>query len=89
MALKINLPDPGIGFDFPQAYAKIERFSGDKSRINYHVEVYANEQARQENKRPVKMMRFIADTTSISGEILAILYEHLKTQAGFENAEGC
>jgi hypothetical protein len=43
-----------MGVALPAAYVRISRVSGDKTRANVLVEIYANEAARQANAQPVE-----------------------------------
>jgi hypothetical protein len=89
MAIQIALQNSSIGVPFPAAYVRVARFSGDKERMTYSVDIYASAQARADNARPVGSDQFRAATTDISGDVLPALYADLKARAGYENAEDC
>ena len=54
MALQLSLATSPMGVGFSAAYARIARVSGDKTRANTMVEIYANEAARQANAQPIE-----------------------------------
>lgn len=87
MALKLEFNHAKIDATFPEAYAKIGRFVGDKKSTRYDVEVFSTEAARRAHKQAVENKFFSVPTPE--GDILPALYAHLKTQPGFEDAEDC
>lgn len=89
MAIQIALQSSSIGVPFPAAYIRITRFSGDKERMTYSVDIYASAQARADNARPVGSDQFRAVMADILGDVLPALYADLKTRAGYEGAEDC
>lgn len=64
----INLPD---------AYIKIARFYGDKTKIRCDIHVFESEQARLDNAIPVEQETFEADFSE-DKQVLNHLYFELK-----------
>jgi hypothetical protein len=86
MALLISLTadDTSIGVAFPEAYAKIGDYFGNKQTIQYQVSVWADAQARLDNKAPVRQDAFYVEMADLSGDLLPALYENLKTIAPYD-----
>jgi hypothetical protein len=87
MALKISISTSSVGFAFENAYAKITHINGNKDSINFIVFVYADENARRIDAKEVAQHIFTCETPT--GNLMQALYENLKNQVGFENAEDC
>lgn len=87
MALKISISESSVGVPFSEAYAKITNIYGNKDQIQYQVVVYASEGARLNNAAQVADHAFYVAMPE--GALLPALYENLKRQPGFENAEDC
>jgi hypothetical protein len=89
MAIQIALQTSNIGVPFSAAYVRVARFSGDKERVTYSVDIYASAQARADNAQPIGSDRFRAITANVAGDVLPALYADLKARAGYEKAEDC
>jgi hypothetical protein len=87
MALKISIPTSSVGFAFEDAYAKITHISGNKDAINFIVFVYADENARRIDAKEVAQHIFTCETPT--NNFMQTLYENLKNQVGFEDAQDC
>lgn len=91
MALKFDLQNSKFGIPFIGAYAKVINFNGNKDVINYTVDAYASKEARDTNSSSIAYMAFTCPYPFALqyDNIIQGLYEHLKLQSGFENAEDC
>jgi len=85
MALKLALEKNMVGYPFPDAYARIIHYSGDKGNIAYRVYAWASEEARQAGYDPILDVMYHVEI-SPSVVLLESLYNHLKTQELFANA---
>ena len=81
MALKGNLTDAQVGYVFPDSYARVEFSRVFKTDTLIFVHWYADEQARWDEKFPVKTKEFVMPTTQLAG--YASFYGWLKTQPEF------
>lgn len=88
MAIQTNIAETGIGVNFPTAYVKIIDFSGNSQYIQYRVVIFATQEARQKNSAPIDTQVFACPLPE-NVPIFQHLYENLKQQVGFENAEDC
>lgn len=88
MALKINLDKSAVGVPFGAAYAMITTFNGNKHGVDYHVVVYANQDARINGALQVGSFAYRYEG-NLNDEIMKLLYADLKTRPEFENAEDC
>lgn len=87
MALKLSIPTSNVGVPFSEAYARITNIIGNKDQLQYQVSVSANAEARSVNAQEVAQHAFYCAMPD--GPLLPALYENLKQQVGFENAEDC
>ena len=73
-----------------QAYIKIDDLIWKKENTMLRIEVFANKQARNEDKRPLEMIveHFQPDLNSLDN-LVKQAYTYLKTLPEFENAEDC
>lgn len=87
MALQINLSaaDTSIGVGFPNAYAKIGDYFGNKNTIQYQVAVWADAAAREANCAPVRSDAYYVEIADLSGDIMPALYADLKTHEPYAN----
>lgn len=88
MALRITIDNTTVGVPFSTAYAKISHFNGTSQYVNYHVDVYATQEARVMDALRVAAFAYKIEG-AITGDLMAALYADLKTRPGFENAEDC
>ena len=88
MALKFHLNESMVGVPFETAYAKIARFEGAATHIDYQVDIFASQDARQSNAMYVAGRAYRREGTP-EGNLMELLYADLKTRPGFENAEDC
>lgn len=86
MALKLAFNTP-FGFVLPEAYAKIDDFTGTKTVVSYRVTVYADQNARDNTLQAVYTTRY--ECLTPSGDLLPALYADLKTYEMFANATDC
>ena len=89
MALRLQIDNTSIGVNFPLAYAKISGFTGDKNTIKIMVDVFANEDARNRRAQVITGYMFEMPFTEITGELFPSMYQWLKLQPIFSNAENC
>lgn len=81
MALLVSLTadDTSIGVAFPEAYAKIGDYFGNKQTIQYQVAVWADAQARIDGKAPVRQDAYYVEMVDVQGDLMPALYANLKT----------
>jgi hypothetical protein len=84
MALIGNLTDSVVGSVFPESYARIILHRGDKEMTVVMVNWYVNQEARLQNKQPVKQAEFPLYTNLIQGNVMTYFYNFLKTLPEFE-----
>lgn len=89
MALKLSLYDKKTDFTYPEAYARVGLYKGDKSSIQIYVDVFANQAAKETRKEPISSMMFNMPFTEITGEFLPSIYHWLKLQPLFLTAQDC
>ena len=89
MAVETNVQETGIGVSFPNAYARIVDFRGDKITIQYHVAVYATAEAREKSSSPIETHMFACPAPQGAVELLPYLYSNLKQQERFTDSEDC
>tara|TARA_R110000868_G_scaffold300295_4_gene560741 strand:- start:4276 stop:4545 length:270 start_codon:yes stop_codon:yes gene_type:complete len=89
MAVETNVQETGIGVSFPNAYARIVDFRGDKTSIHYHVAVYATAEAREKSSSPIETHMFACQSPQGSIELFPYLYTNLKQQERFIGSEDC
>lgn len=88
MALKLSTELP-TGIVAADAYYKIERVVSTKEQMNISVEVYYNEQARQNNKQPITsefyqvtdpqdLDKYVKGINMANGDVVARGYLYLK-----------
>lgn len=85
MALKLSSTKNLIGHTFPEAYARIIHYAGDKGVITYRVHMWASEESRQGGYNPILDLLFHVEI-STTVAVLEALYNHLKTQELFTDA---
>lgn len=81
MALLVSLSadENSIGIALPEAYAKIGDYFGNKQTIQYQVTVWADAQARIDNKAPVRQDAYYVEMIDVQGDLMPALYANLKT----------
>ena len=86
MALQGNLTSQlsNVGFDFPEAYARVQSYRGDKDTLVILVAWFASAQARIDGKQPVLLNEYPMLVPPINGELLPAFYAHLKSLSDFE-----
>lgn len=90
MALRFNLDSSNYGMGFPEAYAKIEKFSGDTKNVTIMMNVFADETARRNEKAPITSLVFRMPFNEITGELYASMYFWLHQQPPFQgNSTSC
>lgn len=72
------------GFTQPNAYTKINNFSGNKEVVNFDTLTYVDEQARILGKTFIG--QHYHSVPYSDGMSIAMLYAHLKTLPEFPNA---
>lgn len=87
MAIKTSYTTEAFGVTAPEAYIKIDSFRGDINRVHFQVYIYATETARFEGKQPIGDFTFVIPYQD--GMTYNLVYSHLKTLPGFENAVDC
>jgi hypothetical protein len=85
MALQLSLSDTSIGVAFPEAYAKIGDYFGNKNTIQYQVAVWANAAAREANCAPVRSDAYYVEVADLTGDVMPALYADLKTHEPYTN----
>ena len=85
MALQVALSESSVGASFPEAYARISTYRGDKTLLVVLVSWYANQQARIDDKNPVLQKEFLIHLPLL-GNFYPSMYEWLKTQDEFAGA---
>lgn len=87
MAITTEVYDSRLEITIPAAYINIANFAGNKSSVNYTINIYASANARAVDRiLDCKDITFSADPIEVT---MAGLYAHLKTQPGFESATDC
>jgi len=89
MAVETNVQETGIGVSFPNAYARIVDFRGDKTSIHYHVAVYATAEAREKSSSPIETHMFACPYPQGAVDLFLYLYSDLKQQERFIASEDC
>lgn len=90
MALRFNLESTKYGMGFPEAYAKIEKFSGDLKSVTILMNVFGDETARRDLKEPITSLVFRMPFNEITGELYASMYFWLQQQPPFQgNSTSC
>jgi len=90
MALKFNFENSQYGVGYPDAYARIEAFHGNKESITILVSVHANEKSRKTNQKKIADMGFTMPFYEITGELLPSMYFWLQQQKPFlNNSSSC
>lgn len=88
MALKLSTELP-TGIVAADAYYKIERLVSTKEQMNIFVEVYYNQQARQDGKQPISsefyqaldeadINKYVKGIEQSNGDVIARGYLYLK-----------
>jgi len=72
------------GLTASSAYIKIVDYHGDKDILSVSVEVFFDEQARIDGKRPLEHLMF--ETSTPTTDLLPALYAYLKTLDQFSGA---
>ena len=91
MALQKNTNLDQHGHDLPVAYHRVHAITMDAvgAQAAIRVGVYANAQARTDNKTPLAIWTFslpVANFTSIPSDPFAWVYNWLKTQGEYDGA---
>jgi hypothetical protein len=86
MALQMALGDSAVGFNFPEAYARVSIFRGDKNTLLFNVNWYADAAARAADKQTILEKEYQTETPALSGDLVPALYEYLKTLPEFAGA---
>lgn len=89
MAVQTEVQETGIGVAFPKAYARIVDYRGDKNSIQYLVATYATAEAREKSSSPIETHMFACPAPQGAVELLSYLYENLKQQDRFLDAQDC
>jgi hypothetical protein len=89
MALKLNYYDGKYNINFPEAYAKINSFRGDKKEIVIFVSVYPSEEARTSSLNYLDTIVVHMPFSEITGELFPSMYQWLTKQKQFENSISC
>lgn len=89
MALQTNLESSNVGVAFPEAYARINFYRGDKRNVQIFVDFYANASAASNRAQQIKNMTFTMPFTEITGDFFPSMYTWLKQQPDFVNALDC
>lgn len=86
MALTKQFTTPH-GFTTENAYARIKNFNGTKDSIMVDVEVHKDEAARIAELQPIA--QFSVSLPLTNGSSMEDMYEQLKLDSNFENAQDC
>jgi hypothetical protein len=84
MALQINYNSDQFGILANGAYAKIDSFRGNISRVTFDVSYYVSQEARLEGKSPIGT--FIFSVPYSDSMTYASVYNYLKTLPEFSGA---
>lgn len=86
MALILPLApnENSVGVAFPEAYAKIGDYFGNKNTIQYQVAVWADATARQANYAPIRQDAYYVEVADLTGDIMPALYADLKTHPPYD-----
>lgn len=94
MALQFNFPasneENRLGLDFPEAYALVANYSGDKHFVTFTVVLCQNAAAKEAGKSPLTAMTIRVDKEVIDGQEgdtqQARIYAYIKTLPIFADA---
>ena len=75
--IKDNYDDTKHGMVIPSAYIRIVSFEGDKAMVRFVVAVYADKQARTDEKQPIEINTY--EIPYQDGMDLNSIYTYLKT----------
>ncbi len=75
--IKDNYDDTKHGMVIPSAYIRIVSFEGDKATVRFVVAVYADKQARTDEKQPIEINTY--EIPYQDGMDLNSIYTYLKT----------
>lgn len=89
MAIKVNILDTTIGVPLPEAYIKVDTFSGEKHNTFVSVIFFATEAAYLAQSDYVMTANFSFSTISLTGDIIPAIYNRLKTLTEFAGATDC
>lgn len=89
MAIKFNYFYDKLQMNFPEAYGKIDSFTGNKEKIKISFKIFSNETARQSELNPIIVMNFSMPFSEVTGELFPSMYQWILTQPGFENTISC
>lgn len=84
MALQFNSSNIDTGLTINDAYARVDRFSGDKHYVGFSVQVFVNQSARADGKSAIAQLNF--EVPYVDGMSMVSLYNHLKTLPEFAGA---
>lgn len=87
MAIRKSYTTDSFGVTAPEAYIKIDNFRGNIDEVHFQALIYANETARINGKQPIDGFNFVMPYQD--GMTYNLVYTHLKTLPGFENAVDC
>lgn len=85
MAISIAVTTP-YGIDLPDAYIRINAFSGDNRHVLYTVRTFASAQARLEERSHLSETSYSFEYAPGQGDILIVCYKDLMSREGFEKA---
>ena len=85
MALSLDMKTTKVGIPVNGAYARIMRFSGDKSSIRLDVSIFASKEAREENSTPIDGGSYMIPYA----DGMAAWYDALKALPYFAGAVDC
>ena len=85
MAIKIAIITP-YGIDLPDAYLKINFFTGDNRHISYHVRSFATEKARRDELQHFDEKSFSFEYVPGQGDVLAACYKDLMSRPEYTKA---
>lgn len=94
MALQFNLAadnqENRLGIEFPEAYAVLANYSGDKLFVTFMLAICMNAAARAEARQPVTALNLRVERELIDAQEgdsqMAKIYNYVKTLPTFEGA---
>jgi hypothetical protein len=86
MGLQIDMASSPIGMPITGAYCRITRYMGDKNAVRAYVAFWINQAARLAESAPIEERHYDIALSSLSGDIVPAMYDHLKTLGDFAGA---
>ena len=85
MAIKLSTATV-YGINLPNAYIKINFFSGDSKYVQYHVRTFADAAARQADKQHLDEKNYSFEYVPGQGDVLVACYADLMARPEYAGA---